>query len=114
MPKKKKEEQQAGKNVLTNNEARKKLKTGLVTITQYMEQIDMHKESIKETIGDLSGEFSLEKKHVKRLATTMFKHNYASLQEENRHFETLYELIVEGQLRDDEPSPDDDEPSVVA
>jgi hypothetical protein len=28
----------------------------------------------------------------------MYKHNYASLQEENRHFESLYEVVVEGRL----------------
>jgi len=30
------------------------------------------------------------------MARTMFKHNYADLQQESEHFEFLYEAVVEG------------------
>lgn len=76
-----------------------------------MQQIDDLKESIKETIDDLSSTSGIDKKTVKKLATTMYKHNYASLQEETRHFETLYETLVEGRLVADE---DDDEEQLAA
>jgi DNA-binding IclR family transcriptional regulator len=77
---------------------RKKFKTTLATITHYFQQIDDVKEGIKETITDLSGTSGIDKKTIMKLAKTMYKHNYASLQEENRHFETLYEMLVEGKL----------------
>jgi len=63
-----------------------------------MQQIDDAREAIKETIADLSGATGIDKKQIKKLATTMYKHNYATLQEENRHFEALYETLVEGRL----------------
>lgn len=63
-----------------------------------MQQIDDVKEGIKETIADLSSTTGLDKKTIKKLANTMYKHNYATLQEENRHFELLYETLIEGRL----------------
>jgi ribosome-binding protein aMBF1 (putative translation factor) len=104
---KKKEKKQAtkGVNILNSPEERKKFKTALATVTQYFQQIDDQKEGVKETIADLSNEYGLDVKTIRKLASTMYKHNYGSLQEENRHFEILYETVVEGKLRDD-PIPD--------
>ena len=90
-----------GANILNNPEERKKFKSSLATITHYFQLIEDQKEGITETITDLSEEYGLDKKLIRKLATTMFKHNYSSLQEENRHFESLYEILVEGKLRDD-------------
>ncbi len=101
--KKEKAPKESKGNILADPEARKKLKSGLATITHYFQQIDDLKESVKEGLGDLAAEYGLDKKAVRKLANTMYKHNYGSLQEEQRHFETLYETIVEGKLRD----PDD-------
>lgn len=100
---KKKEPKQAtkGVNILNNPEERKKFKTRLATITQYFKQIDDQKDGVKETIAEAAEEYGLDAKTIRKLATTMYKHNYGSLQEENRHFEALYETIVEGKLRDD-------------
>lgn len=83
---------------LNDPDERKKLKTALATITHHFQQIDDQKEAIKETIEEISGTSGLDKKTVRKLAVTMYKHNYASLQEENRHFESLYEVVVEGRL----------------
>lgn len=85
-------------NILNDPNERKKLKTALATITHHFQQIDDQKEAIKETIEELSGSSGLEKKVIRKLATTMYKHNYATLQEENRHFESLYETVIEGRL----------------
>jgi hypothetical protein len=98
---KKEVEASKGKNILNNAEERKKFKSALATATQYFQQIDDLKEGVSETIADLSGEYGLEKKVIRKLVTTMYKHNYGSLQEENRHFEILYETVIEGKLRDD-------------
>lgn len=98
----KKENQAAkGKNVLNNAEERKRFKSALATVTHYFQQADDAKEGASETIADLSAEYGLDKKTIRKLASTMYKHNYGSLQEENRHFEILYETVVEGKLRDD-------------
>lgn len=100
---KKKEKPQANKgvNILNNPEERKKFKTALATVTHYLQQIDDTKEGMKETIEALSADYGLDKKVIRKLANTMYKHNYGSLQEENNHFAILYETIVEGKLRDD-------------
>ena len=112
-----KKEKQAskGKNVLNNPEERKRFKSALSTVTHYFQQADDAKEGASETIADLSAEYGLDKKTVRKLASTMYKHNYGSLQEENRHFEILYETVIEGKLRDDpvdemldDLEPDDD------
>jgi len=119
-PKKEKKDKQPAKgvNILNSPEERKRFKQQLVTITAYFRQIDDQKEGVKETIADAAAEYGLDAKTVRKLATTMYKHNYGSLQEENRHFEELYEILVEGKFRDDpgagpdeaemEPEPDVD------
>lgn len=97
------------KKVTLNDPAeRKKFKTGLATITHHFQAIDDQKEAIKEIIEELSESSGLDKKTVRKLAVTMFKHNYASLQEENRHFEQLYEIVVEGRLLPAPSDSDDD------
>lgn len=101
-----KKEKESKGNILADPEVRKKFKSALATVTHYFQQIDDHKEGMSETIASLSSEYGLDKKTIRKLASTMYKHNYGSLQEENRHFETLYELIVEGALRDPDASSD--------
>lgn len=101
----KKEKQDNSKgNILADPEVRKKFKSALSSVTHYFQQIDDLKEGAKETVADLSTEYGLDKKTVRKLAVTMYKSNYGSLLEENRHFETLYETVIEGKLRD----PDED------
>lgn len=100
-----KKEKQAsrGKNVLNDPEVRKEFKSRLSAVTHYFQAADDAKEGASETIADLSAEFGLDKKIIRKLATTMYKHSYSTLQEENRHFEILYEMVIEGKLRDDKP-----------
>lgn len=100
MPKFAKKEKESKGNVLADPEIRKKFKSGLATVTHYMQQIDDIKDGMGESVAALASEYGLDKKTVNKLAKTMYNCNYGSLQEENRHFETLYELIIEGQLRD--------------
>lgn len=97
--KKEKAQPTKGANILNNPEERKKFKTMLAVLTQHMADIDLHKQSIKETVEDMSAEYGLDKKVINKLASVMYKSNYGSLQEENNHFAMLYEIIVEGKLR---------------
>lgn len=98
--KKEKQPKESKGNILADPEMRKKFKSALATVTHYFQQVDDLKEGVKETVADLSAEYGLDKKQVRKLAVTMYKHNYGSLQEENRHFEILYETVIEGKLRD--------------
>jgi hypothetical protein len=90
-------------NILADPEIRKKFKSALATVTHYHQQIDDLKEGMKESVADIAAEYGVDKKLVRKIAATMYKHNYGSMLEENRHFETLYETVIEGKLRD----PDD-------
>jgi hypothetical protein len=93
--------QQKSANHLDDPDERKKLKTGLATITHQLQEMDNLKEGIQETIEDVAISSGLDKKIVRKMANTMYKHNYGSLVEENNHFCALYEMIVEGRLRQD-------------
>lgn len=101
--KKEKQPKESKGNILADPEIRKKFKSALATVTHYFQQADDAREGAKETVADLAAEYGVDKKLVRKLAVTMYKHNYGSLQEENRHFEVMYETVIEGRLRD----PDD-------
>lgn len=96
-----KAQEKESKNVLQDPELRKKFKQVLVVLTTDMSLIDQRKEAIKETVAEASSEYGMDKKLIRKIASTMYKQNYGSLQEENHHFEILYETIVEGRLRDE-------------
>jgi hypothetical protein len=90
-----------GTNSLNSPDERKKFKTSLALITEMLQNIDDVKEGMTESIGALSAEYGLDKKTIRKMATTMYNHSYSTLLEENRHFEQLYEQVCEGKLRDD-------------
>mgnify|MGYP000867253506 CR=1 FL=1 len=84
------------KNVMADPVERKNFKIGLNTITAYMQMVSDNKAAMTETINFLADKYGLDKKIVRKMATTLFKRNYSDVQEENQHFEELYETIVEG------------------
>lgn len=86
---------------LNDPEVRARFKSQIVMLTQYLDQIDKIKEGMRESVSEIASEYGIDKRTINRLAKTMFKHNYTTLLEENRHFETLYEMAIEGRLRDD-------------
>lgn len=96
-------------NIITNPEELKKFKQVLVTITHYLQIIDDQKEAIKETVEDAAGDYGIDKRIIRKLANTMFKHNYADIQEENNHFELLYEALVGGRVATTDPLDSADE-----
>lgn len=71
-------------------------KTMLVEMTKVLQQMDDLRESYKEVAAAAEEKFSIKKKLVSKLARTMYKHNYADLQQENEHFSHLYETLIEG------------------
>lgn len=96
-------------NVITDPAELAKFKQVLVAITRDLQIIDDHKECIKETVEEASTLYSIEKKLITKLAKTMYKSNYQSLQEENQHFALLYETLTESKLRSRDPISDDED-----
>lgn len=103
----KKKEENA--NILTNPDELKKFKSVLVSITHYLQIIDDQKEAIKETVEEAATIYSIDKRIIRKLANTMYKHNYADIQEENKHFELLYETLVGGRLNVPDPLEEEEE-----
>jgi len=81
---------------MSNPEERKEFKALLVEITNCMLRMDSEREAMKEIVEAGKEKFEITPKLIRKLATTMYKHNYQSVTEENEHFEYLYESIVEG------------------
>lgn len=88
-------------SALVDPETRKQLKGRLAETTHYLRQIDDLRAGLKDSIASIANDFSLDKKVTRRMVNTMYRTNYDSLIEENRHFEQMYEIIVEGKLRDE-------------
>jgi hypothetical protein len=77
-------------------EDRKKLKSVIGELTNSLLKIDAEREAMKEAISAAAEKFEIDKKQIRRIATTMYKRNYADVQAENEEFEILYETVIEG------------------
>jgi len=83
--------------IAINPDERKALKTMIVEMTHCLQRIDDEKEQMKDIAAAAEEKFEIKKKYINKMARTMYKHNYADLQQETEHFEYLYEAVVEGQ-----------------
>lgn len=79
---------------------RRELKAMLAEMTNCMQRIDDERESMSDIAKAAEEKFGVKKKVIRKLAATMYKHNYADVQAENEHFEFLYEALVEGKKVD--------------
>jgi len=75
---------------------RQKMKMMLSEVTNCMQRISDEKESIKEIVNEISGQFGVPKKIVNKVARTMFKRDFQDRVAEEEHFQELYETLVEG------------------
>lgn len=91
------QEKQEGVN-LNDPNRRKEFKASLTAMTYDFGEIDKIKDTIKEDIAVMSQTYGIDKKMIRKLAVTMYKRNYSSLQEENEHFAEVYETIIESQM----------------
>jgi hypothetical protein len=73
---------------------REQLKAMIAEMTHCLSRIDGEREQMKEIASAAAETFGLEKKMINKVARTMYKSNYASLQQENEEFEQLYESIT--------------------
>jgi len=81
---------------------RQKLKLAIVEITNCMLRMDSERDAMKEIISEAASKYGVDKKMVRKIATTMYKHNYSDVQQENEEFELMYETLVEGRKNDEE------------
>lgn len=77
-------------------EDRKKLKSMLAECTHCLQRKDDESAAMKDIIAEIHAQFDIPKKIATKLARTMYKRDYDSLQAENEDFESLYTVIVEG------------------
>jgi len=87
--------------VPSTNEDRKKLKGMLTEMTHCLAAMDAQRDQKKDIATGIKEQFELAPKVINKLASTMYKSNYASLQQENEDFEDLYEILVNGKLVDE-------------
>lgn len=80
----------------TNPEHRARLKGMVVEMTRCLALMDAQREQMKEIAELAEKEFSIKKKYINKLARTMYKQDFESLQHENSMFEDLYEVVAEG------------------
>lgn len=73
----------------------KALKSLIVEMTNCLQRMDDEREQMKDIAEAGEEKFSIQKKHLNKLARVMYKHNYQDLQAENEHFEYLYEAVME-------------------
>lgn len=85
-----------------NPKDRTELKAMLAEMTNCMQRIDDEREHMGDIAKAAEEKFGIKKKIIRKLASTMYKHNYADVQQENEHFEFLYEALVEGKKVDTE------------
>ena len=79
---------------------REKLKQAIGEITNCMLRIDGEREQIKAIISDNAEEYGIEKKLLRKIATTMYKHNYDDVQAEQSDFELLFEALFEKKAKE--------------
>lgn len=92
-------------NVPTNDKERQELRQMLVEITHCLSRIDAEREQIGDILKVAEEKSGIKKKQLRKIANTMYKQDYANVQAEHEHFETLYETLVESRknvTRDDE------------
>lgn len=82
--------------VPSNPKDREKLKLAVGEITKCLLRIDGEREAVKEIIAAASEEYEIDKKLIRKVANTMYKHNYADKIAEEESFQLLYESIIEG------------------
>lgn len=75
---------------------KQEFKLMLGEITQCLRRMDDERDQIKEIVKVASEKYDIKGKLIRKVANTMYKHNYADVVSEHEHFEHLYESMVEG------------------
>jgi lysyl-tRNA synthetase class I len=87
--------------VLTE-ESKKAMFDVISELTHHLRNIDDEKDRMKEILEDAEGDFGIKKKYFSKMARVMYSEKFETLQQENSHFESLYEIIIgESKLKGD-------------
>jgi len=81
-------------NVPSNPDTQKKIREAIQEISDALTRIQSNKDLIKNIIDEKSEEFELDKKVLRKMATTFYKDNYSKLTSESEEFSLLYETII--------------------
>lgn len=81
---------------MTLQEADKKIfKATLEVLSEHFTTIEDERESIKETIAELSDQLGVDKKTIRRIAKAYHKGTFSEERQTFSDFEDLYEQIVD-------------------
>lgn len=78
---------------------RKRLKKAILELNDSMTRASAERDLQKETINTLYEELGVDKKIVRRMAKAYYKANFGDEVEENRAFETSYDLIIKNTVQ---------------
>lgn len=73
---------------------REKILRMIKEISDSMTRIESERDLIKETINDMSDQFQLNKKYIRKMAKVYHKQNFQQEKQETEEFETLYEQVT--------------------
>lgn len=79
--------------MISNPADRKKIKDALTEASNSMTRIGAERDLIKDIINDLSAQFQLPKKTVRKMAKVFHKQNFSEERQEFSDFEAIYEEI---------------------
>lgn len=73
---------------------REKILRMIKEISDSMTRIESERDLINETIKDMSDQFQLNKKYIRRMAKVYHRQNFQQEKQEHEEFETLYEQVT--------------------
>lgn len=80
--------------MISNPGDRKKIRDALQEASNSMTRISAERDLIKEIAKDMADNFSLSKKHVRKMIRVYHKQNFSEEVADQNEFEELYEEIV--------------------
>jgi hypothetical protein len=79
---------------ISNPEDKKKFKGAIVEISNSMTRMEAERDLVGEIVKDLSAEFDINTKIVRKIAKAYHKQNLTEEQQDHDEFVELYEEIV--------------------
>lgn len=79
--------------VMTDGD-KKLFRAALDVLSEHMTTIETERDMIKDAISDLSDQFDLDKKTIRKIAKAYHKQTFGEEKKSFEEFETMYEEIV--------------------
>lgn len=80
--------------IINTPEAKRKIRSALQDISDVKTKQEAGRDTIKQIIADLSEEYEIDKKQLRKMANVYHKQNFGQATTENRDFEILYETVT--------------------